>query len=112
MLLLPGTNSYASELSNILEIWNDDVGWFNISAYNCGRMGYRVEFLPTNHGFDEFSELSTISMPKTSTPDYPKDPEFSKRFGRRMPMVELRIPGRFQVWREMNAAGKAIQFTA
>ena len=26
---------------NILIIWGDDIGWFNISAYNHGIMGYR-----------------------------------------------------------------------
>ena len=27
---------------NILIIWGDDIGWFNISAYNLGIMGYRT----------------------------------------------------------------------
>jgi arylsulfatase A-like enzyme len=27
---------------NILIIWDDDIGWFNISAYNHGIMGYRT----------------------------------------------------------------------
>ncbi|TAH38189.1 MAG: arylsulfatase [Planctomycetota bacterium] len=27
---------------NILVIWGDDVGWYNISAYNLGVMGYRT----------------------------------------------------------------------
>ena len=27
---------------NILVIWGDDVGWFNISAYNHGMMGYKT----------------------------------------------------------------------
>src|SRR5436305_13627258 len=27
---------------NILIIWGDDIGEFNISAYNMGRMGYRT----------------------------------------------------------------------
>ena len=27
---------------NILVIWGDDVGWFNLSAYNRGMMGYRT----------------------------------------------------------------------
>jgi arylsulfatase A-like enzyme len=27
---------------NILVIWGDDIGWFNISAYNYGVMGYRT----------------------------------------------------------------------
>src|SRR5262249_35433224 len=27
---------------NILIIWGDDIGWFNVSAYNHGLMGYRT----------------------------------------------------------------------
>jgi arylsulfatase A-like enzyme len=27
---------------NILIIWGDDIGWFNISACNHGIMGYRT----------------------------------------------------------------------
>jgi len=27
---------------NILIIWGDDIGWFNISAHNQGIMGYRT----------------------------------------------------------------------
>jgi arylsulfatase len=27
---------------NILIIWGDDIGWFNVSAYNLGVMGYRT----------------------------------------------------------------------
>ena len=27
---------------NILAIWGDDVGWFNVSAYNRGMMGYKT----------------------------------------------------------------------
>jgi arylsulfatase A-like enzyme len=27
---------------NILVIWGDDIGWFNVSAYNHGLMGYRT----------------------------------------------------------------------
>lgn len=152
---------------NILIIWGDDIGWFNISAYNHGIMGYRTpnidriakegvmftdwygqqsctagraafitgqspirtgltkvglpgaelglqpedptiadvlkplgyvcgqfgknhlgdrdEFLPTRHGFDEFFgnlyHLNAEEEPEN--PDYPKDPEFKKKFGPR-----------------------------
>jgi arylsulfatase A-like enzyme len=31
-----------SEKPNILIIWGDDIGWFNVSAYNLGLMGYRT----------------------------------------------------------------------
>jgi arylsulfatase len=152
---------------NILIIWGDDIGWFNVSAYNLGLMGYRTpnidrvakegalftdwygqqsctagraafitgqspirtgltkvglpgadlglrpedptiadalkplgyvcgqfgknhlgdrdEFLPTVHGFDEFFgnlyHLNAEQEPEN--PDYPKDPEFRKKFGPR-----------------------------
>jgi arylsulfatase len=152
---------------NILIIWGDDIGWFNVSAYNHGIMGYRTpnidrvakegcmftdwygqqsctagraafitgqspirtgltkvglpgadiglqpedptiadilkplgyvtgqfgknhlgdrdEFLPTVHGFDEFFgnlyHLNAEEEPEH--PDYPKDPEFKKKFGPR-----------------------------
>jgi len=32
----------ADKKPNILIIWGDDIGWFNISAYNHGLMGYRT----------------------------------------------------------------------
>ena len=152
---------------NILIIWGDDIGWFNISANNNGIMGYRTpnidriakegalftdwygqqsctagraafitgqspirtgltkvglpganlglqpqdptiadllkplgyttgqfgknhlgdrdEFLPTVHGFDEFFgnlyHLNAEQEPEN--PDYPKNPEFKKKFGPR-----------------------------
>jgi arylsulfatase len=152
---------------NILIIWGDDIGGFNISAYNRGMMGYKTpnidrianegalftdwygqqsctagraafitgqspirtgltkvglpgapegmkkedptiatmlkaqgymtgqfgknhlgdrdEMLPTNHGFDEFFgnlyHLNAEEEPENS--DYPKSPEFKKKFGPR-----------------------------
>ncbi|HEY7577968.1 MAG TPA: arylsulfatase [Acetobacteraceae bacterium] len=152
---------------NILILWGDDIGWWNISYNNRGQMGYRTpnidrighegctftdyygqqsctagraafitgqnpvrtgltkvgmpgadvglraedptiaellkplgyatgqfgknhlgdkdEFLPTMHGFDEFFgnlyHLNAEEEPEL--PDYPKDPEFRKRFGPR-----------------------------
>ena len=48
-------------------------------------MGDRDEHLPTNHGFDEFLgnlyHLNAEEEPENE--DYPKDPEFRKRFGPR-----------------------------
>jgi arylsulfatase len=32
----------ATKQPNILVIWGDDIGWFNLSAYNHGVMGYRT----------------------------------------------------------------------
>jgi arylsulfatase A-like enzyme len=162
-----GSQGSANKKPNILIIWGDDVGWFNVSAYNHGVMGYRTpnidrvakegclftdwygqqsctagraafitgqspirtgltkvglpganlglqpqdptiadllkplgyttgqfgknhlgdrdEFLPTAHGFDEFFgnlyHLNAEQEPEN--PDYPKDPEFRKKFGPR-----------------------------
>ena len=157
----------SAQKPNILIIWGDDIGWFNVSAYNMGIMGYRTpnidriakegclftdwygqqsctagraafitgqspirtgltkvglpgakiglqaedptiaellkplgyvtgqfgknhlgdrdEYLPTVHGFDEFFgnlyHLNAEQEPEC--PDYPKDPEFRKKFGPR-----------------------------
>ena len=157
----------AGKKPNILIIWGDDIGQFNVSAYNRGMMGYKTpnidriaqegalftdwygqqsctagraafitgqspirtgltkvglpgapegmkkedptiagllkplgyvtgqfgknhlgdrdEMLPTNHGFDEFYgnlyHLNAEEEPEN--PDYPKNPEFKKRFGPR-----------------------------
>jgi arylsulfatase A-like enzyme len=157
----------AADKPNILVIWGDDIGQFNVSAYNMGVMGYKTpnidriaaegavftdwygqqsctagraafitgqspirtgltkvglpgapegmkiedptiagllkeqgyvtgqfgknhlgdrdEMLPTNNGFDEFFgnlyHLNAEQEPEH--PDYPKDPEFKKKFGPR-----------------------------
>ena len=39
-LLLLGTISAAQDKPNILVIWGDDIGYFNVGAYNRGAMGY------------------------------------------------------------------------
>ncbi|WP_026965925.1 arylsulfatase [Algoriphagus terrigena] len=166
--LVFATLSFSQEKKpNILVIWGDDIGQFNISAYNMGMMGYKTpnidrigregaiftdwygqqsctagraafitgqspirtgltkvglpgapegmtkldptiatvlkaqgymtgqfgknhlgdldEMLPTNHGFDEFYgnlyHLNAEEEPEN--PDYPKNPEFKKKFGPR-----------------------------
>ena len=157
----------AKKKPNILVIWGDDIGQFNVSAYNNGMMGYKTpnidqiakdgalftdwygqqsctagraafitgqspirtgltkvglpgapegmkkedptiatllkaqgyttgqfgknhlgdrdDMLPTNHGFDEFFgnlyHLNAEEEPEN--PDYPKNPDFKKRFGPR-----------------------------
>ena len=162
-----GSTAFAADKPNIVVIWGDDVGWFNISAYNHGMMGYKTpnidriaregamftdwygqqsctagraafitgqspirtgltkvglpgakegmsekdptlagllkehgyatgqfgknhlgdrdEHLPTNHGFDEFFgnlyHLNAEDEPENV--DYPKDPEFRRKFGPR-----------------------------
>ncbi len=53
--------------------------------FGKNHLGDRDEFLPTNHGFDEFYgnlyHLNAEEEPEL--PDYPKDPKFRKRFGPR-----------------------------
>src|SRR5262249_17229518 len=53
--------------------------------FGKNHLGDRDEFLPTNHGFDEFFgnlyHLNAEEEPEN--PDYPKDPEFKKKFGPR-----------------------------
>jgi len=166
-LLIANSASAQEKKPNILVIWGDDIGYWNLSAYNHGMMGYQTpnldriaregalftdwygqqsctagraafitgqspirtgltkvglpgapegmqvadptlagllkghgymtgqfgknhlgdlnDMLPTNHGFDEFFgnlyHLNAEEEPEFS--DYPKDPEFKKRFGPR-----------------------------
>jgi arylsulfatase A-like enzyme len=53
--------------------------------FGKNHLGDKDEFLPTNHGFDEFFgnlyHLNAEEEPEN--PDYPKNPEFRKRFGPR-----------------------------
>jgi arylsulfatase A-like enzyme len=53
--------------------------------FGKNHLGDRDEFLPTNHGFDEFFgnlyHLNAEEEPEN--PDYPKNPEFRKKFGPR-----------------------------
>ena len=47
---------------NILIIWGDDIGWFNVSAYNHGIMGYRTpEHRPHREGRRACSPTGTAS---------------------------------------------------
>jgi arylsulfatase A-like enzyme len=65
-------------------------GMLKAQGYATGQfgknhLGDRDEHLPTNHGFDEFLgnlyHLNAEEEPENE--DYPKDPEFRKRFGPR-----------------------------
>jgi len=53
--------------------------------FGKNHLGDKDEFLPTNHGFDEFFgnlyHLNAEEEPEN--PDYPKNPEFRKRYGPR-----------------------------
>ncbi len=69
--------------------------------FGKNHLGDKDEFLPTNHGFDEFFgnlyHLNAEEEPEN--PDYPKNPEFRKRFGPRgviksTPTARSRTPAR------------------
>ena len=165
--VVPAAAAEPAKQPNILVIWGDDIGQFNVGAYNLGMMGYKTpnidriaregalftdwygqqsctagraafitgqspirtgltkvglpgaaegmkkedptiatllrargyvtgqfgknhlgdrdDMLPTSHGFDEFFgnlyHLNAEEEPEH--PDYPKNPEFKKRFGPR-----------------------------
>ncbi|MCE9534387.1 MAG: sulfatase-like hydrolase/transferase, partial [Planctomycetes bacterium] len=53
--------------------------------FGKNHLGDKDEFLPTNHGFDEFFgnlyHLNAEEEPEN--PDFPKNPEFKKKFGPR-----------------------------
>ena len=55
---------------------------YDTAQFGKNHLGDRDEFLPTNHGFDEFYgnlyHLNAEEDPEH--PDYPKDPEFRKRY--------------------------------
>ncbi|MEG2598330.1 MAG: arylsulfatase [Muribaculaceae bacterium] len=58
---------------------------YSTGQFGKNHLGDRDEFLPTNHGFDEFFgnlyHLNAEEEPEDY--DYPKDPEFKKKFGPR-----------------------------
>ncbi len=41
-LLALSASAAAQDRPNILVIWGDDIGWFNVGAYNMGMMGYET----------------------------------------------------------------------
>ena len=42
LLILISTTAFAQDRPNIVVVWGDDIGWYNISAYNLGVMGYQT----------------------------------------------------------------------
>ena len=65
--------------------------------FGKNHLGDKDEFLPTNHGFDEFFgnlyHLNAEEEPENA--DYPKNPEFKKRFGPRG-VIKSTSDGRIQ----------------
>jgi len=41
-MVICAASALAADKPNILIIWGDDVGWFNVGAYNRGMMGYKT----------------------------------------------------------------------
>jgi arylsulfatase len=68
---------------------------YTTGQFGKNHLGDRDEHLPTNHGFDEFLgnlyHLNAEEEPENE--DYPKDPEFKKRFGPRGVIHSWALPG-------------------
>jgi arylsulfatase len=67
------------------------------AQFGKNHLGDKDEFLPTNHGFDEFFgnlyHLNAEEEPEN--PDYPKNPEFKKKFGPRG-VIKSTVNGKIQ----------------
>ena len=81
---LPGAKEGISEKDPTIAEMLKDLG-YTTGQFGKNHFGDRDEHLPTNHGFDEFLgnlyHLNAEEEPEL--PDYPKDPEFRKKFGPR-----------------------------
>ena len=81
---LPGAEQGMNELDPTIAVLLKDQGYAT-GQFGKNHLGDRDEHLPTNHGFDEFYgnlyHLNAEEEPENE--DYPKDPEFRKRFGPR-----------------------------
>ncbi len=81
---LPGAKEGLSEKDPTIAAMLKDLGYAT-AQFGKNHLGDRDEHLPTNHGFDEFFgnlyHLNAEEEPENV--DYPKDPEFKKKFGPR-----------------------------
>jgi arylsulfatase len=81
---LPGAKEGLSALDPTVAEVLKSLGYAT-AQFGKNHLGDRDEMLPTLHGFDEFFgnlyHLNAEEEPEN--PDYPKDPEFRKRFGPR-----------------------------
>ena len=68
---------------------------YRTGQFGKNHLGDQDEHLPTNHGFDEFLgnlyHLNAEEEPENE--DYPKNPEFKKRFGPRGVIHSWALPG-------------------
>ncbi|WP_020469488.1 arylsulfatase [Zavarzinella formosa] len=81
---LPGANVGIQKEDPTIAEFLKPLGYAT-AQFGKNHLGDRDEFLPTNHGFDEFFgnlyHLNAEEEPENE--DYPKDPEFKKKFGPR-----------------------------
>ena len=81
---LPGSSEGMNDKDPTIAALLKDMGYMT-GQFGKNHLGDRDEHLPTNHGFDEFFgnlyHLNAEEEPEH--PDYPKDPEFRKKFGPR-----------------------------
>lgn len=81
---LPGAKEGMNEADPTIAGLLKDQGYMT-GQFGKNHLGDRDEHLPTNHGFDEFYgnlyHLNAEEEPENE--DYPKDPEFRKKFGPR-----------------------------
>ncbi|MGV6826700.1 MAG: arylsulfatase [bacterium] len=81
---LPGAKEGLSEKDPTIAAMLKEQGYAT-GQFGKNHLGDRDEHLPTNHGFDEFFgnlyHLNAEEEPEL--PDYPKDPEFKKKWGPR-----------------------------
>ena len=81
---LPGAKEGINVLDPTIAVLLKDQGYAT-GQFVKNHFGDRDEHLPTNHGFDEFFgnlyHLNAEEEPENE--DYPKDPEFRKKFGPR-----------------------------
>ena len=93
---LPGAKEGMSTLDPTIAGLLKNHGYMT-AQYGKNHLGDRDEHLPSNHGFDEFFgnlyHLNAEQEPEHA--DYPKDPEFKKRFGPRG-VIKSSADGRIQ----------------
>ncbi len=81
---LPGAEAGLSDKDATIAELLKPIGYAT-GQFGKNHLGDKDKFLPTNHGFDEFYgnlyHLNAEEEPEL--PDYPKNPEFRKKFGPR-----------------------------
>jgi arylsulfatase len=91
---LPGAKEGMNEADPTIAVVMKDQGYAT-GQFGKNHLGDRNEHLPTNHGFDEFYgnlyHLNAEEEPENE--DYPKDPEFRKKFGPRG-VIDAKADGR------------------